>query len=124
MLSSLSLLISKVLSTQVNGMAEASGSSSKGVEGKVAHAAEGGMNEGQARFPPVERAQTSMQYRFKTQAYMLALSQGKTAERAETLSNVWYNVHFLGCKYSAALMAEIEAIRLPEFEEYCQRRKL
>ena len=75
-------------------------------------------------FPPVERAQTSMQYRFKTQAYMMALSQGKTAERAETLSNVWYNVHFLGCKYSQAIMQEIETIKLQEFEEYCQRRKL
>ena len=105
-------------------MAEAKGSGVRGADGKHSGVVDGGKTAGLSGFPPVERAQTSMQYRFKTQAYMLALSQGKTAERAETLSNVWYNVHFLGCKYSAALMAEIDSIKLPEFEEYCQRRKL
>jgi len=74
---------------------------------------------------PVQRHQTSFQYRFKNQVFQTALGQTKgDREKAETLANVWFNVHFLGCKYSGSLMQQIESLTPEEFKEYAARRKL
>jgi hypothetical protein len=74
---------------------------------------------------PVQRHQTSLQYRFKNQVYKTALGETQgDKERAETLANVWFNVHFLGCKYAESLMQQIEKLTPEEFREYAARRKL
>lgn len=74
---------------------------------------------------PVQRHQTSLQYRFKNQVFKTALDQTKgDKDRAETLANVWFNVNFLGCRYSDSLMQQIEALTPEEFKEYSARRKL
>jgi hypothetical protein len=74
---------------------------------------------------PVQRHQTSLQYRFKNQVYLAALEQNKgDKDRAETLANVWFNVNFLGCRYGEKLMQQIEALTPEEFKEYSARRKL
>ena len=72
----------------------------------------------------MQRHMTSFQYKFKNEAFKQALKDTCDRDRAETLANVWFNVHFLGCKYSEQMMQQVEKYTSEEFREYTQRRKL
>lgn len=74
---------------------------------------------------PVQRHLTSLQYRFKNEVFLAALKKnGGDRDRAETLANVWFNVNFLGCKYTQTLMEQIEELTPSDFKDYSNRRKL
>ena len=73
---------------------------------------------------PVQRHMTSFQYKFKNDVFKRALADTGDRDKAETLANVWFNVHFLGCKYSDQIMQQVAKFTSEEFREYTQRRKL
>ena len=73
---------------------------------------------------PVQRHMTSLQYRYKNMVYHSALEEGHTPAKAVTLASVWFNVHFLACKYPPTVMDQIEKYTPIEYKEYMHRRTL
>ena len=73
---------------------------------------------------PVQRHMTSFQYKFKNDVYLKVLKDLGDKDKAETLANVWFNVHFLGCKYGEEVMKEVDRYTSQEYLDYVQRRKL
>jgi hypothetical protein len=74
-------------------------------------------------YMPMDRHMLAFQYKFTNEVYLMALKELGDKDKALTKANVWFNVHFLGCKYDPAIMEDLKKFNTPEFSQYLELRK-
>jgi hypothetical protein len=71
---------------------------------------------------PVKRYETGYQHRFRNMVYLSALQDLQDEYKAESISELWYNIHFLGSGYSQKVHQTVEKYTPKEYLDYKRKR--